>query len=299
MGSFDFSGLWVPLVTPFQAGQVDVVALRRLTQHLAKADVRGFVACGSTGEAESLTHEEQLAVLDTVLAASGGKPVLMGLAGTRLDEMTAHLLACAQRPIAGVLVSAPYYLRPAQAGIVAHLRALADASPVPLVLYDVPTRTGVQMTPATLLSLATHPNIQALKDCGDDEHKTRALIADGRLAVLAGDDERIFGTLCMGGHGAIAASAHLLPQHYAELVNATRAGPMQRAWQLYHALTPLSQALFAEPNPSVFKAVLARQGWMSDELRPPHSPATVEAVQHTWAALEAAERALPEAVSRL
>ncbi len=298
MGSFDFSGLWVPLVTPFQAGHVDVAALRRLVRHLAKSDMRGFVACGSTGEAESLTHEEQLAVLDTVLATSGGKPVLMGLAGTRLDEMTAHLLACAQRPIDGVLVSAPYYLRPAQAGILAHLRALADASPVPLVLYDVPTRSGVQMTLATLLTLAAHPHIRAIKDCGGDEAKTRALIADGRLAVLAGDDERIFSTLCMGGAGAIAASAHVLPQRYAELVSATRAGQMLRARQLYHALTPLSQSLFAEPNPSVFKAVLARQGWMSDELRSPHSPATVEAVQHTWTTLEAAERALPGPLNR-
>ncbi len=298
MGSFDFSGLWVPLVTPFQAGRMDVAALQRLTRHLAKTAIRGFVACGSTGEAESLTHEEQLAVLDTVLAASG-KPVLMGMAGTRLDEMTAHLGALAQRPIAGVLVSAPYYLRPAQAGIVAHFRALAAASPVPLVLYDVPTRTGVQMTLATLLALAAHPNIRAVKDCGGDETKTRALIADGRLAVLAGDDDRIFSTLCMGGSGAIAASGHLLPQLYAELVSTTRTGQMQRARQLYHALTPLSQALFAEPNPSVFKAMLARQGWMSDELRPPHSPATVEAVQHTWTALEAAERALPGALNRL
>jgi 4-hydroxy-tetrahydrodipicolinate synthase len=298
VGSFDFSGLWVPLVTPFQAGRMDVAALQRLTRHLAKTAIRGFVACGSTGEAESLTHEEQLAVLDTVLAASG-KPVLMGMAGTRLDEMTAHLGALAQRPIAGVLVSAPYYLRPAQAGIVAHFRALAAASPVPLVLYDVPTRTGVQMTLATLLALAAHPNIRAIKDCGGDETKTRALIADGRLAVLAGDDDRIFSTLCMGGSGAIAASGHLLPQLYAELVSTTRTGQMQRARQLYHALTPLSQALFAEPNPSVFKAMLARQGWMSDELRPPHSPATVEAVQHTWTALEAAERALPGALNRL
>lgn len=299
MGSFDFSGLWIPLVTPFQAGHVDVAALQRLTRHLAKTDICGFVACGSTGEAESLTHEEQLAVLDAVLAASGGKPVLMGLAGTRLDKMAAHLRRLAQRSIAGVLVSAPYYLRPAQAGIVAHFRALADASPVPLVLYDVPARTGVQMTLTTLLALADHPNIRALKDCGADELKTRVLIADGRLAVLAGDDERIFSTLCMGGAGAIAASAHLLPQLYAEMVSATRAGQMQQARRLYHALMPVSQALFAEPNPSVFKAVLARQGWMSDELRLPHSPATVEAVERAWTALEAAERAVPEALNRL
>lgn len=293
MGQFvDFSGLWVPLVTPFQGERVDIAALQRLVGHLAKTAIKGFVVCGSTGEAESLTHSEQLATLDAVLASCRDKPVMMGLAGTRLDEMREHLREVTRRPVAAVLVSAPYYLRPAQAGIAAHFRALADASPVPVVLYDVPSRTGSQMTLDTLLTLAAHPNIRAIKDCGGDEEKTRTLIADGRLAVLAGDDHRIFGTACMGGAGAIAASGHLLPQHYAQLVASAREGRLAEARRLYHALTPLSLALFAEPNPSVFKAVLARQGWMGDALRAPHSPASAEAVQRAWAALEAAERAL-------
>jgi 4-hydroxy-tetrahydrodipicolinate synthase len=117
-------------------------------------------------------------------------------------------------------------------------------------------------------------------------------VADGRLAVLAGDDARIFGTCCMGGAGAIAAAGHVLPGHYARLVATARAGRLDEARRLHHALTPLSLALFSEPNPTVFKAVLARQGWMGDEVRAPHSPASVEAVQRTWSALEAAERAL-------
>jgi 4-hydroxy-tetrahydrodipicolinate synthase len=176
--------------------------------------------------------------------------------------------------------------------MLAHFRTLADAAPVPLSLYDVPSRTGVALALPTLLALAGHPNIRAIKDSAGDPEKTRALIADGRLAVLAGEDERIFPTLCAGGAGAIAASAHLLPQHFAALVAETRAGRLPQARRLYHALAPLSHALFAEPNPSVFKAVLARQGWIGDELRAPHSPASVEAVQRTWTALEAAERSL-------
>ncbi|HEY0819023.1 MAG TPA: 4-hydroxy-tetrahydrodipicolinate synthase [Rhizobacter sp.] len=293
MGQFaDLSGLWIPLVTPFQGAHLDLPALKRLTGRLAQTPITGFVPCGSTGEAESLSHEEQLAVLDAVLASCGDKPVIMGLSGTRLDEMLAHLRHIAQRPVAALLVSAPYYLRPAQAGLIAHFRTLADASPVPLVLYDVPARTGVALTLDTLLTLAEHPNIRALKDCGGDEEKTRALIADGRLAVLAGDDARIFNTVCAGGAGAIAAAGHLLPEHYARLVASAREGHLAEARRLHHALTPLSLALFAEPNPSVFKAVLARQGWMADTLRPPHSAASAEAVQRTWAALERAERAL-------
>lgn len=289
MRQFDFSGLWVPLVTPFRGGRIDEVALRRLVRHLGEAGVSGFVACGSTGEAASLSHAEQLAVLDMVLSACGEKPVLMGLAGTQAGEMLARLQEIAQRPVAGVLISAPYYLRPSQAGIVAHFQALADVSPVPLVLYDVPLRTGVAMATQTILTLAQHPNIQAIKDCGGDTEKTRSLIADGRLAVLAGDDDCIFATLCMGGAGAIAASAHLLPERFVAMVAALRAGRLAEARGLYHALTPLTHALFAEPNPSVFKAVLAQQGWMENESRPPHSLATAEGLQRTLAALKAAD----------
>lgn len=288
----DLSGFWIPLVTPFQGEALDLPALKRLVSHLARSPITGFVPCGSTGEAESLSHGEQLQVLDAVLASCHDKPVMMGLAGTRLDEMLPHLGEIARRPVAAVLVSAPFYLRPAQPGLIAHFRALADASPVPVVVYDVPARTGVALTLDTLLTLAEHPNIRAIKDCGGDEEKTRALIADGRLAVLAGDDPRIFNTACAGGAGAIAAAGHLLPRHYTRLVASAREGRLDEARRLHHALTPLSLALFSEPNPSVFKAVLARQGWMSDALRPPHSPASVLAVQRTWAALEVAERAL-------
>ncbi len=288
----DLSGFWIPLVTPFQDQRVDLPTLQRLVSHLAKAPITGFVPCGSTGEAESLAHDEQLAVLDAVLSSGHDKPVIMGLAGTRLNDMLRQIDEITRRPVAALLISAPYYMRPAQAGLVAHFRALADASPVPLVVYDVPARTGVTLTLDTLRTLAQHPNICAIKDCGGDEEKTRCLIADGRLAVLAGDDARIFNTVCAGGAGAIAAAGHVLPQHYARLVASAREGRLHEARRLHHALTPLSLALFAEPNPSVFKAVLARQGWMSDALRSPHSPASVEAVQHTWAALEAAERAL-------
>jgi 4-hydroxy-tetrahydrodipicolinate synthase len=288
VGSPDFSGVWVPLVTPFRHGAVDEAALRRLVRHLCEARVSGFVVCGSTGEADSLSPQEQLSCLDAVLSACDDTPVLMGLAGTQAHEMQHRLREFAQRPIAGALVSAPYYMRPSQAGIVAHFRSLADASPVPIVLYDIPARTGVTMALSTLLALAGHPNIRAIKDCGADWDKTRALIADGRLAVLAGDDDRIFGTLCMGGAGSITASAHLLPERFVAMVSALRSGHLAEGRALYHALAPLVAALFAEPNPSVFKAVLARQGWLEDEVRPPHSTATTEGWQRAWAALQQA-----------
>ncbi len=288
MRQFDFSGLWVPLVTPFRGGRVDDAALQRLVRHLSEAGVSGFVVCGSTGEAASLSQAEQLSVLDAVLSSCGEKPVLMGLAGTQTGELLERLQEITRRRVAGVLVSTPYYLRPSQAGIVAHFQALAEASPVPVVLYDVPSRTGVALDTPTLLTLAAHPHIQAIKDCGGDTEKTRTLIADGRLAVLAGNDDCIFATLCMGGAGAIAASAHLLPERFVAMVAALRAGRLTEARALYHALTPLTHAVFAEPNPSVFKAVLAQQGWVENELRPPHSLATAEGLRRALGALAAA-----------
>lgn len=292
MSRFDFSGLWVPLVTPFRGSRVDVPALQRLVQRLGKEGVNGFVVCGSTGEAASLSHTEQLAVLDAVLDSCGSKPVLMGLAGTQLDDMLGRLRDITERQIAGALVSAPYYLRPSQNGIVAHFRALADAAAVPVVLYDVPSRTGVAMTLNTILELAAHPNIQAIKDCGGHAEQTRALVADGRLDVLAGDDDDIFATLCMGGAGAIAASAHLLPAQFVAMVSALRAGRLAEGRRLYHALTPLTHALFAEPNPSVFKAVLAKEGWLLNELRAPHTTASLEGTGRALEALAEAERKL-------
>lgn len=289
--SIDFSGLWIPLVTPLREDEsLDLAALQRLVAHLAPTPIRGFVVCGSTGEVESLAHGEQLAVLDTVIEHAGGKPVMMGMSGPRAAHMTPHLRAIAERPVVALLVSPPSYLRPAQAGIVRHLQTLADASPVPLVVYDIPARTGATITLDTMLALASHPNIRAVKDCGGDDEKTRALIADGRLAILAGDDARIFGTACAGGAGAIAAAGHLLPAHYARLIDSARAGQLDEARRLHHALTPLSLALFAEPNPSVFKALLARRGLMGGTLRAPHSPASTEAVAHALARLDAAQR---------
>ena len=179
--SRDFSGLWIPLITPFAGDAVDHPALTRLVQHYAAAGVNGFVVCGSTGEAAALDKHEQLAVLDTVLAAAGALPVVMGLSGYHLGQPIAWVKELAQRPIAGLLVPPPHYIRPAQAGLVQWFTALADASGTPLVVYDIPYRTGCHITLETLLALAAHPNVQAIKDCGGDAGKTQALITDGRL----------------------------------------------------------------------------------------------------------------------
>lgn len=271
----DFSGLWVPLVTPFVAGSVDHAALGRILQHLVRAGVTGLVVCGSTGEAAALSDDEQLAVLRTVGHHASGLPLVMGVGGSQLASTLAWLRtvnagAAQELPaLHGVLVSAPSYIRPAQAGLLHWFRTLADTSAAPLVLYDIPYRTGVALERETLLTLAAHPNIRAIKDCGGDHAKTQALLRDGRLQLLAGEDLQVFSTLALGGAGAIAASAHIHPQRWVALVAALRAGDLAGARQLWQPLAPLVEALFSEPNPAPVKALLEQAHGAHSDLRPP------------------------------
>lgn len=285
-----FTGLWIPLVTPFTAdGDVDHAALASLVRRLAADGVAGFVACGTTGEPAAMDDEEQDAVLATVLDAAAGLPVVMGLSGYHQRKLCVRATALSAQPIAGLLVPPPCYIRPSQAGLVQWFRAIADASQVPLLVYDIPYRAGVTMALDTLLALADHPRIAGLKDCGGDLAKTQALIADGRLQVLAGEDAQIFTTATLGGAGAIAASAHVHTRRFVEVLRLASQGELGSARRLWQPLLPLVEALFAEPNPGPVKALLALQGAMHEGLRAPMMAASAPQV----AALQRLSAALP------
>jgi 4-hydroxy-tetrahydrodipicolinate synthase len=272
------------LVTPFKDGAVDHPALAALTTRLRADGVAGFVACGSTGEAAALDKAEQLQVLETVLSAAQGLPVVMGVSGYHQGQVLEQVRTLAHYPVAGLLVSAPHYIRPSQEGLLHWFRTLADASAVPLLIYDIPYRTGATLTTETLLALAAHPRIQAIKDCGGNTAKTQALIADGRLQVLTGEDAQIFHTLALGGAGAISACAHWQTPRFVELMALLRLGDLPAARHLWQALQPWVEACFAEPNPAPLKAMLAHAGWMRSELRAPMMPAS-EALQDRLKAL--------------
>ena len=288
-----FQGVWVPLVTPFSGGAVDGGALRRLVRHYAAAGVDGLVVCGSTGEAASLDDAEQLAVLDAVLNEAGRLPVVMGLAGNHQGHVMQRLSAFGTRPLAGILAPAPYYVRAGQEGAAAYFRCLADASRFPLVLYDIPYRTGTTLDTATLLSLAEHPNIAAIKDCGGWLAKTLALIADGQMNVLAGEDLQSLSTLCLGGTGMIAAAAHIRPDLFVAMHQAVRAQQLDLARRLFQALVPVIQLAFAEPNPGPLKAQLGRQGLLSEELRLPMPAASAALAARMDAAVAGLNRLYP------
>ncbi|MEL7941396.1 4-hydroxy-tetrahydrodipicolinate synthase [Pseudomonas delhiensis] len=283
-----FRGIWVALATPFRAGEIDFAALQGLVGRLLEDGVAGFVVCGTTGEAAALSHEEQLAVLDAVLQWVPPQQVIMGLAGNNQRELLAFQQDVQRRPVAGLLVPAPYYIRPSQQGLEAFFQAVADAASVPLVLYDIPYRTGVRIERETLRRIVRHPRIAAVKDCGGDLETTLALIADGNVEVLAGEDLQIFANLCLGGAGAISASAHVRADLYVRMQRQAEAGDLAGARATFQRLLPWMQAAFAEPNPAPVKAALALQGLIADELREPMQPcsaATVERLRGVLAAL--------------
>lgn len=285
-----FDGLWVPMVTPFHRGEVDHPALYRLVRHLAGQGVAGFVACGSTGEAAMLDDAEQAAVLATTLAAAGSRPVLMGLAGMRPARVAQRARQLAdQHPPAGWLLTAPAYVKPSQAGIVDFFHTVAEATPLPIVAYDIPARTGVRFAPATLRALADHPRIRALKDCSGDRASADAVLADGRLALLCGNDDELFDQLARGAVGGFVASAHLATAAFVALHRALAAGELPAARALWRRLAPLTAAAFAEPNPAPIKAALARQGWLQDELRAPGWPASAATAAGLLAAVAAVQ----------
>lgn len=287
----DFSGLWIPLVTPFRqgdnTGQVDLPAITALVQQLAADGIKGFVVCGSTGEAAALDKTEQLQVLDATLKAAPGLPVVMGLSGYNLKETSAWVRELGTWPIDGLLVPPPHYVRPSQAGLLHWFITLADASAVPLMVYDIPYRTGVTIERQTLRELAQHPRIQAIKDCGGDAAKTLALIAQGKLQVLAGEDLQMFATMAQGGVGAIAASAHLATTRFVRLVELLRAGQLAEARGLWTSLVPLVEAVFAQPNPGPVKGVLAHQGLVRNVLRAPMTASSSEHVAQMVCLLQA------------
>lgn len=288
-----FQGVWVPLVTPFSGGAVDGGALRRLVRHYVAAGVDGLVVCGSTGEAAALDDAEQLAVLDAVLAEAGNLPIVMGLAGNHQGHVLQRLSAFGTRPLAGILAPAPYYVRAGQEGAANYFRCLADASRFPLVLYDIPYRTGTTLETSTLLALAAHPNIAAIKDCGGSLEKTVALIADGQMDVLAGEDLQSLSAMCLGATGMIAAAAHVRPDLFVAMHRAVRAQRLDDARALFHALAPVIQLVFGEPNPGPLKAQLARHGLLSNELRLPMLPASAALAARLEAAVIALDHQFP------
>lgn len=265
-----FSGVWVPLVTPLRADRLDRPAVRLLVERFVAAGCRGLVVGATTGEASALDEDEKSDLLDTVLEAAGGRVgVLMGVSGTDTRTMRAQAVRWAGRPLAGLLVTPPAYVRPSQEGCIRHFESIGEAVDRPLVLYNIGYRTGVALEASTIARLARDPRVQAIKECGGDLARLHDLVALGRPAVLCGDDAWAFAALCAGATGVIAAAAHVRPDLWVDLVDDVRAQRLTRARDGFARLLPVIRLLFAQPNPAALKAALALDGAISDELRLP------------------------------
>lgn len=281
-----FEGIWIPLVTPFTNGQVDLVAAQRLTADFVQSGVHGLVVCGTTGEASAMNEREQELLLSAVLEAAGDCPVLMGIGGSNTTAVTQKVVHFNQYPIAGLLVSAPCYVRPSPQGIQLHFQAISEATDLPIVLYNIPARTGVNIDIATVMALSHDPHFVGIKECSGNMAQLTSLINSTTLKVLCGDDTLLLATFCMGGHGAISAAAHIRPDLHVQLFELVRGGYLQQARALFNALLPLITLLFSEPNPGPVKAALALQGKVRDELRMPMLPMSTDGKKRLAQVLE-------------
>ena len=283
------AGIWVPLVTPFSAGQIDFATLQRTARELIAAGISGLIVCGTTGEPAAMSEEEQLAVLDAVLEVVPPAQVAMGLCDNNLQSTLERQKRIQTRPVAALLIPPPYYIRPSQAGLIEYFTVIADAANTNIIIYNIPYRTGVSMELETLRTIARHERVTAIKDCGGDLALTMQLIADGKLAVMTGEDQQTLLNLCLGGKGAIAASAHLRPDLFARLPQLVQQGQLEEARKIFYRLLPMIHCVFKEPNPAPVKAALAMMGKMRDDMRSPMQVASPEMREALKAILHALE----------
>jgi 4-hydroxy-tetrahydrodipicolinate synthase len=281
----DFRGLWVPIITPFDADdQVDFVALERLCRRLLIDGARGIVALGTTGEPATLTDDEQHKIVDicahSCLEMGGLLMVGTGTNSTRTTVSTTQALTT--RPgVSAALVVVPYYTRPTPASIVEHYRVVASESPVSIVAYNVPYRTGRELNASDLLSIAALDNVVGLKQsvgCIDVNTLEVLRRAPTDFQVFSGDDAYIVPTMLMGGAGAIAAAAHLCTPQFTAMIEAALTGNFTEARRLAERLLPVVVAGFSEPNPALWKAALHHLGEIATpNLRAPMSNVSSQA----------------------
>lgn len=305
--TLDLRGLWVPLVTPFNADdRVDAAALGRLARRVLADGARGLVALGTTGEPATLDADEQRLVIDVCAdaCAAAGAPLIIG-AGTSSTRATVTAVQ-ALRGVPGlvaVLVVVPYYTRPSPEAIVDHYRVVATESPVPVVAYNIPYRTGRGLDADHLRALAALTGVAGVKQAvGALDADTLAVLgaAPPGFHVLSGDDAFIAPTLLMGGHGAIAAAAHLCTSAFAAMVDAALAGDVLAARRYADALLPVVQAGFAEPSPALWKAALHAAGEVaSPALRAPMTAASPTALGYLLDAVATAACSRPSSQSGL
>jgi len=275
-----YEGVFTALVTPFtQEGKLDEQALRRLVDFQIAEGIDGLVPVGTTGESPTLDAEESEAVIRiTVEQARGRVPVIAG-AGSNSTDKAIHLSQAAKKLGANATLQvAPYYNKPTPEGFYRHFAAIADAVDLPMVIYNIAGRTGKNIENPTMLKLAAHRNVVAVKEASGDINQMMNLIAQkpADFDVLSGDDNLAFPLIALGGKGVISVASNLVPGRMKEFIGAALKGQWDKARELHYKLLPLFKAIFIETNPIPIKAALAMKGMMQEVYRLPMCPLGAE-----------------------
>lgn len=271
-----YTGTYTALVTPFRDNSVDEKAFAHLIETQIAAGVDGIVPVGTTGESATLTMEEHLRVIELAVQVANHRVRVFAGTGSNSTAEAIYLTQEAKKRGAdGFLIVTPYYNKPSQAGLFAHFSALAEAAWLPIIAYSVPSRTGMEIGVDTMASLVLkHPNILAIKEAGGSIERfsqLRQALPDN-VAILSGDDAMTLPAMAVGATGVISVASNLVPQPVVDMVRAFLAGKATEAEAIHRRFYPLFRDLFIETNPVPVKTALARQGWMTEEVRLPLGP---------------------------
>ncbi len=282
-------GAMVAIVTPFKKGRVDEKGLKKLIEFQIKNGTHAIIPCGTTGEAATLSHEEHMRVVETTVQTVAGRvPVV---AGTGSNSTSESILLTKHAQKAGAdaaLLITPYYNKPTQEGLYQHFKAVAEKVDIPIVLYNVPGRTSVNMLPETVARLAEIKNIIGIKEATGSLQQISEVIrlSNKTFSLVSGDDFTVLPTLAVGGKGVISVVSNVAPKDMADLCNAFEDRDRQKAQELHYKLLPLCQAMFYETNPIPAKTALGLMGMISPELRLPLSPMSPKNVERLKAVLK-------------
>ena len=291
-----FSGVWLPIVTPFVDGEIDYVGYERLVDHYVRAGVAGVIPLGTTGESPTVDETEAEGLIErTVAAVDGRVRILVGVSGNDTRKVVKTVKRLERHRIDGLLATCPYYNRPSQDGLREHFVRVAEATDRPILIYNIPYRTGVNLANDTLLALAELPNVAGVKDSSGDVAQSLALLRrrpEG-FSVLTGEDAYFYTMLAHGGDGGILASAHLETETFIGVDASMAANDHHGARALWSVLEAVIPLLFKEPNPMPIKHCLWRRGLIgSPECRLPLtriSPALARELEHALGDLVGAE----------
>lgn len=269
-----FTGTGVALVTPFRKQEtIDFSKLESLINHILAEGADYIVALGTTSEAATMTETERHALQDFIVESVGGRcPVMLGLGGNNTLAVTDAIANTNFDGISGILSVAPYYNKPNQRGLAQHFKQIADASPVPVIIYNVPGRTGVNIMAETTLQLATEcPNIIGIKEASGNIGQVMQILRSkpANFAVISGDDALTYPMITLGASGVISVMANALPKEMSSMVRYAMKGDIKKALPLHYRMLPLMNAIFEEGNPSGIKALLEIEGLIGNTLRMP------------------------------